>query len=140
MDGRLMKSIPIDYEGQSAAIHTQQKEFAVCGGDSKLRIYNYDDSFNLTVKREITVQGTITDMSYSPDGAFLAAASSARPIYCFRLPDYEDMTSSQWIYHTARVNSVCWSDDGKRLLSGGIDTNAFIWDPSDLHNRLEIKG
>ncbi|CAD5116487.1 DgyrCDS5367 [Dimorphilus gyrociliatus] len=140
MNGSMVKSVPIDFEGQSSAVHPHEKEFAVCGGDSKLRIYSYDDSFSLTIKREIVVQGVITDMSYSPDGTFLGAASSGRPIYCFRLPDYEDLTSSQWVYHTARVNSVCWSDDGKRLFSGGIDTNAFIWDPANTHSKTEIKG
>lgn len=43
------------------------------------------------------------------------------------------------VYHTARVNSICWSSDNDHFASVGLDENIFIWCVSAPSNRIQVR-
>jgi len=50
------------------------------------------------------------------------------------------LITTEWGYHTARVNSVAWSPDSRRVASGALDTNAIVWTPGSKSNYTVVKG
>jgi WD40 repeat protein len=72
--------------------------------------------------------GPTTETAISPDGRW-AAATDYGPPFCIRLWDLDKgIQIRQFRGHTKYVRSVSFSPDGKRLLSGGSDATARIWD------------
>ncbi|GAM82034.1 hypothetical protein ANO11243_000130 [Dothideomycetidae sp. 11243] len=47
------------------------------------------------------------------------------------------LATNRWSAHTARVTGVSWSPDGKKLVSGGLDTNIFVWSLADPGKRVK---
>jgi len=79
--------------------------------------------------KELAHSGVVTAVSWSPDGQLLAATDTARKVSLYRLDaDYTNATDKEWTFHTARVNCLAWSDNGRYLLTGSLDTNLIVWD------------
>lgn len=47
--------------------------------------------------------------------------------------------TSQWVFHSGRISSLAWSNDGKFAVSGGLDTNVFVWSVDRPGKRVQIK-
>ncbi|KAF2151164.1 tricorn protease domain 2-containing protein [Myriangium duriaei CBS 260.36] len=47
------------------------------------------------------------------------------------------LVTNRWSAHTARVTGVSWSPDGKKAVSGGLDTNIFVWSLADPGKRVK---
>jgi len=70
-------------------------------------------------------RGSIGDIKYSPDGRYIAVATSIGT----ELLDAESLSLQRLLQgHTGRVLSVCFSPDGTKLASGSEDTTITIWD------------
>jgi len=54
--------------------------------------------------------------------------------------DLQPLITTEWGYHTARVNSVSWSPDSRHVASGALDTNAIVWSPGSKTNYTVVKG
>ncbi|WEW57959.1 WD40 repeat-like protein [Emydomyces testavorans] len=67
-----------------------------------------------------------TAMAFTPDGSLLAAGDSRGRIVVFKAGDCSIVTD-RWTAHTGRVTSLSWNARGTQLVSGGLDTNIFIW-------------
>jgi len=52
----------------------------------------------------------------------------------------QPLITTEWGYHTARVNSVAWSPDSRHIASGALDTNAIVWTPGSKTNYTVVKG
>ncbi len=42
--------------------------------------------------------------------------------------------------HTARCLAISWSPDSKLVVSGGIDTNIYVWNAEKGTKNAEIRG
>ncbi len=71
-------------------------------------------------------RGAISALAYSPDGTMLAAADSQRTVLVFDVAERK-LKLSQWVFHTAKVNSIAWSPDSQHAASASVDTNIEIW-------------
>jgi WD40 repeat protein len=90
-----------------------------------LVVWNVRDSHLL---REPSIQEeSINALSWSPDGKYIASASSDGYIALWQ-PDLSG--SPRKLRHGGRVLSLAWSPDGKYLASGGEDMMAKIWEVS----------
>ena len=69
-------------------------------------------------------KGEISDISYSPDGARLAVASS---IGIWIYDAYTGAEISLFTGHTRPVNSVAFSPDGGTIASGSSDNTIRLW-------------
>lgn len=47
------------------------------------------------------------------------------------------LVTNRWSAHTARVTCISWSPDGKKAVSGGLDTNVFVWSLADPGKRVK---
>ena len=70
-------------------------------------------------------RGNIGDIKYSPDGKFIAIATSIG----IEIFDAESLSRQKFLQgHSGRVLSACFSPDGTKLASGSEDTTITIWD------------
>jgi len=76
----------------------------------------------------------INEVSISPDGNYFAAGANGGEVFLVDLknPDVKKsislLTSGSSNLHTAAVNSVSFSHDGKFILTGSVDKTIQIWD------------
>lgn len=75
--------------------------------------------------------GTAYDITYSPDGKFLAVATTIG-IWLYNTDTYKPL--SLLTGHTDSVRSVEYSADGKILASGSSDGTIRLWDPQTTKN------
>jgi len=68
----------------------------------------------------------VGDVSYSPDGQWLASGSDDNKIRLWNTADYS--LTQTLAGHTNFVNGVVFSPDGSLLFSGGHDRKVGIWD------------
>ncbi|CAG2103275.1 unnamed protein product [Medioppia subpectinata] len=132
-------SIPVAYEPSSVSINHVHNDVAVGGTkDSKVHIYTLNGN-SLTEKAILEHRAPITDVSYSPDGKYLAAADQNRKIVLYLSPSYELAHQLEWGFHTARVNCLSWSPDCIHLASGSLDTGIIIWNASQPNKHFTLK-
>ncbi|QDS72183.1 hypothetical protein FKW77_004830 [Venturia effusa] len=71
----------------------------------------------------------INAFAFSPDGRHLAVASEDG---CLRIIDYhEEQLLDQFISYYGGIICVCWSPDGRYILTGGQDDLVSIWSLTD---------
>ena len=73
--------------------------------------------------------GSANAVAFSPDGQFLASASSDRTVKIWRITDGALVRTLTGFFDT--VTSVAFSHDGEELAAGSIDRNIKIWNVAD---------
>ncbi len=80
-------------------------------------------SLKFTLKEH---KGTIFDLSWSPDGNFLASASNDNSVLIWNLED--GSLRKRLAGHDSWVQSITWSPDGKTIASASKDGSIKLWD------------
>jgi WD40 repeat protein len=110
------------------------------GDDKVIRVWDWQAGKTIrTIRGQVGPggEGKIYTIALSPDGRWLAAAGWMAPglgvrnsevgdirLFDFRTGELAGLLSG----HSDAVNSLAFSPDGKRLLSGGGDRTAILWD------------
>lgn len=84
-------------------------------------------------------RGTISALSFSPDGQYLAAGDSNGKIIVYSMPS-GDLKTAGWVFHTAKITSITWSPSSTRAASGSLDTNVYVWNIVKPNRNIPIKG
>ncbi|KAK9320476.1 WD40-repeat-containing domain protein [Lipomyces orientalis] len=76
-------------------------------------------------------RASVTALAFSPvtddqGRQLLAVGDSTGKIAVVNATDGSIVTS-RWAFHTARVTSIAWRADGKYAVTGGLDTNIFVY-------------
>jgi WD40 repeat protein len=69
--------------------------------------------------------GPVTDLSFTPNGDFLASSSSDSTIQLWRTENWENLPL--WRNHAGEVHDIDFDDEGKRLVSAGDDGLIRLW-------------
>jgi WD40 repeat protein len=72
----------------------------------------------------------VTLLTFSPDGRFLACCNDGSQIRIVDMTDGQIMATFNG--HKARIESLCFTSDGRTLTSGARDRSVRLWDTSRL--------
>ncbi len=93
------------------------------GDDGKLRIW---DAANGQAISTIEVGSPVLCATYSADGTQILAGSDNGRAMIFDAASGQPLV--RYLGHTAAINSVAFSPDGRRALTGSSDRTAKLWD------------
>jgi WD repeat-containing protein 1 (actin-interacting protein 1) len=112
---------------------------AVGSDDKKVRLFKAGSpaSFeSMTELKDITHPPST--LAFSKDGSHLAVGLSNGKIFVYsNAAGSWTLETNRWSAHTARVTCVAWSPDGKKAVSGALDTNVFVWSLADPGKRVK---
>uniref|UniRef100_A0A671NB74 WD repeat-containing protein 1-like n=1 Tax=Sinocyclocheilus anshuiensis TaxID=1608454 RepID=A0A671NB74_9TELE len=132
---KLFTLYSLGYEPESAAVPPGGGAVAVGGADGKVRLYTVQGNTLKDDGKVLEVQGPVTDMSYSQDGAFLAVTDEKKVITVFTVADGY---TSEFYGHHAKVVCLSWSPDNEHFATGGMDMMLYVWTVSDPDKRIKI--
>lgn len=122
-DGQKQKDIHFGTISPTAIAATDDL-LAVAGDDSILHILSH---ISLSPRHKLTaLNSTISTLAFSPTVQYLAAGFSNGKISVFDTATWE-VAISRWSSHTGRVTGISWNEEGTHAVSGGLDTNVYVW-------------
>lgn len=110
-------ALAFDAEGNRLAV----------GGNQEVRLLDVQPDGRLEPRRKISMMGEVVGAAYSPNGVYLALATSELEVW--KLATNERIAPEG---HQRRINSVTLSDDGILLVTGGADHTARLWIMTDV--------
>ena len=134
--------IGLPYEGQIALAQFSPNGavlLTVSRRDSTEVVRLWDTATGKPLGAPLLPRGNLEVVTFSPDGKWMAAATEPSNLIA---TDADDMNSGEFqvwdaatglplgraFRHTAPVLSIAFSPDGKRLITGGSDGLARVWD------------
>ncbi len=114
-------------EVRDIVFHPGGDFFATAGHEGNIFFWTMDDA-KPTRSIPSAVTGDLFSIRFSPDGTKLAAASTWRDMYI----SIYDVQSGERVYNFGgygpAVRAVCFSSDGRFLVTGDTDHRVVIWD------------
>jgi len=115
-----------------------QGEKLVSGSDDNTMIMWQPQKSNKPLQRMTGHQGLIIQVSFSPDGFYLASASFDKSVKLWDGKTGKFITSFRG--HVAAVYQVGWSADSRMLVSGSKDTTLKVWDVEKRKMMFDLPG
>lgn len=132
-DHSVIKHIPIPSFAPTV-IATGEIAIAVGGDDNTQHMYTTDMEPFKTLQHA----SAITALAFSPSSnRYLAVGFSSGKIIVYE-PNNPEPVITRWSAHTGRVTSICWDEKGERAVSGGLDTNIFVWSVQTPGQRVSV--
>jgi len=140
ISGDKLSRLPVSFEPSSVDVFSNTGDVAVGGNkDSKVHIFKLS-GHSLSEVKILEHREAVTDVTYSPDGAYLAASDANRKIILYSVSNnYSPAHDIEWGFHMARVNCLSWAPDSIHLASGSLDTAIIIWDASNPTKHITYK-
>jgi WD40 repeat protein len=114
---------------RSVAIDKDGKYIASVSEDMTIRLWDYNTNELLKTEK---LAYPLYHVTFSKDGRYIAiAGGTLAPLFKAELRIYEVPSLSlvkSFTGHKQRVNTVCFSPDGKYIVSGSSDNNVIVWD------------
>lgn len=118
------------------AIAASRNLVAIGNDLNTVKIFTLDGNHQLTWKKDLHLsRAPITALSFSENGELLAVGDSAGKIVVYESESWV-LKTDRWSAHTARIISIAWNAKGTYLVSGGLDSNIFVWSLQDPGNRI----
>ncbi|KAJ9056681.1 WD40 repeat-like protein [Entomophthora muscae] len=77
--------------------------------------------------------------AYSPDGTLFACSNAAGKLTLYSTASTPfEIKTTRWAFHTAKVNSIKFSEDGRFVVSGGIDSSIYVWSVESPGKKVAI--
>ncbi|CAL0312378.1 unnamed protein product [Lupinus luteus] len=137
---KVVSTINLGFDVSASAVSPDGSEAIIGGQDGKLHIYSISGD---TLVEEAVLEkhrGAITAIHYSPDVSMFASGDANREVIVWDRATRE-VKLKNMLYHTARVNSLAWSPDSRRISTGSLDTCVIIYEiDQPVSSRITIKG
>ncbi|KAK4100023.1 WD40 repeat-like protein [Parathielavia hyrcaniae] len=139
-DSQLQTQLPTDFT--PSAIAANGSTVAVgASNNNTVQIYTLSGSNTLTPSHTLSTSTTpISALSFSPDGAHLAAGNAAGKIVVYKTTGTTtnwEVATDRWSAHTARVLSLAWNAAGTHAASGALDTHVHVWSLAKPGSRVK---
>ncbi len=116
------------------AIAAGATHIAVGGDDSAQHMYDLD----LNPHKSIPHPSQVTALAFSPSSNnYLAVGFASGKIIVYE-PNNPTPVTERWSSHTGRVTSIDWDEKGEKAVSGGLDTNIFVWSIAKPGQRISV--
>ncbi|KAK9399046.1 WD repeat-containing protein 1 [Crotalus adamanteus] len=134
------KCLAIDnpgFEPEAVSIHPGGGTAAVGGTDGKVHLFAIHGASLKIEEMVLEAKGPVTDLAYSPDGAFLAVTDANKVVTVFSIADgYGE--HNVFYGHHAKIVCVAWSPDNEHFATGGMDMLVNVWTLNDPETRIKI--
>nr|XP_019942440.1 PREDICTED: WD repeat-containing protein 1 [Paralichthys olivaceus] len=127
----------LNFEAEVGVIHPGGTTAAVGGADGIIQLYSIQGNTLKDDGKTINVSGTITDMAYSNDGAYLAVIDEKKAATVFSVADSYAVKNSFYGHH-ARPVTLAWSPDNEHFATSGMDMLVYVWTVADSDKRIKI--
>ncbi|KAM9814304.1 WD repeat-containing protein 1 [Neosynchiropus ocellatus] len=128
----------LDYVPEVGTIHPGGCTAAVGGADGIIRLYSIEGTCLKGEEKTLSMDGGITDMAYSDNGAYLAAVDDRKLARVFSVADGYNVLNSFYGHHAKPV-CLAWSPDNEHFATGGMDIMVYIWTISDSNRRIKLQ-
>jgi WD repeat-containing protein 1 (actin-interacting protein 1) len=142
--GIVESQLPLSFSPASLAISRTGKLIAVGSDDGMLHLFTVlggqNDSISmqsLDVCRSPT-KAALKSLSFNRDGTMLAIGDATSSVLIFDI-EHRQFDENNWIFHTARINSVAWSPSQRLIASGSLDTHIYVWSLDKPGSRICIR-
>ena len=128
----VIKHVPTAYA--PTVLAASETHIAVGGDDSQQHMYDSD----LNHLKSISHPSQVTTFAFSPSSnRYLAVGFTSGRIIVYE-PNNPEPVITRWSAHTGRVMSIDWDDKGERAVSGGLDTEIFVWSVKKPGQRISV--
>lgn len=100
--------------------------FEVSGAAGELRFYTLTANALEKCGETIRMPSAPNRISFSPDMKLIAVGEKSRRVKLYSV-ETRRMMKGGGLLHTARVDAIAFSDDGARVVSGGMDGSLAVW-------------
>lgn len=118
-------TLDVDAKETVTALAVSNDGKSIAAGLTDGRIEIWDAAKRARLKRFQAHKGRITCLSYSPSGALASGGADSK------VRVWEAVTAKPLKFfeaHKAPVLALGWYSDGRRLVTGGVDKAAFVWE------------
>lgn len=135
----------------AAAFGGSDGDIVAFGSGAKVTLATVNGT-SLKVLTEISDnRGDVLVLAFSKDGNLLASgdvsSNSCSPtneqstgrIVLIDVTKKETLVSSKWTNHTGRITSLAFSENGERIVSGGLDEAIYVWHVKKTLKNIPIK-
>ncbi|CAK7213311.1 WD40 repeat-like protein [Sporothrix curviconia] len=137
LKGQVVAEVPTaDYSPTAIAAHGS---FVAVGSSPDPVVYVYKLDGGNALKLAETLKAStsaVSALAFSKDGKYLAAGTSGGKIVAYETGSWK-VATDRWSAHTARVTTIAWNDAATHAVSGGLDTNVFVWSLAKPGSRVK---
>ena len=128
----VIKHVPTTYA--PTVLAASKTHIAVGGDDSHQHMYDSD----LNHIKSIPHPSQPTAFAFSSSANnYLAVGFASGKIIVYE-PNNPEPVITRWSAHTGRVMSIDWDEGGEKAVSGGLDTEIFVWSVKKPGQRISV--
>lgn len=117
------RSVASSVDGSMVAVSVE-----IMGGAGVIYICKVEGGEFKVDGPKIEMQTFANKMAFNFEGSILLVGESSRRVKFYSIPSGESIPGGG-VLHTARVDAVCWTSDGKYACTGGLDGSIGVWEP-----------
>ncbi|CDF77526.1 unnamed protein product [Chondrus crispus] len=110
----------------------------ISGGSGELQFFTFNRSSFSPAGEAIRMPSPPNRIAFSPDKEFIAVGEKSRRVKIYNATTRASVTGGGNV-HTARVDAICFSQDGKRIASGGLDGSVAVWPVNSEDEPAKLK-
>lgn len=123
--GQIMSEFTTDFRSVSLAWSNDDTKIAVGSRDGSVEIFDIARRVRIAKLCADKNKYPISAVAWSPDDVILAMGDSTGKIYLWDLSRLQQRATLRG--HTYRIDSIAWSPDGKKIVTGTIE-DMRLWD------------